>query len=85
MTKKYLLALAAAATLTVAPFAALRDNIHLAWSGGWTSDSTWGPKVWIPYSIMGVGMTALCFQLLIQIVEDGFLQPSKISHDVMGE
>src|SRR6266550_7661391 len=39
---------------------AIVDNFH--------SGSTWGPPLWIPYSLMTVGMTLLGLQLLIQIV-----------------
>src|SRR4030081_3373127 len=38
---------------------AIVDNFH--------SGSTWGPPLWIPYSLMTVGMTLLGLQLLIQI------------------
>jgi TRAP-type C4-dicarboxylate transport system permease small subunit len=39
---------------------AIVDNFH--------SGSTWGPPLWIPYSLMTVGMTLLGLQLLFQIV-----------------
>ena len=39
---------------------AIVDNHH--------SGSTWGPPLWIPYSLMAVGMTLLSIQLLLQIV-----------------
>ena len=32
------------------------------------SGSTWGPPLWIPYSLMTVGMALLTLQLLLQIV-----------------
>jgi TRAP-type C4-dicarboxylate transport system permease small subunit len=41
---------------------AIVDNFH--------SGSTWGPPLWIPYSLMTVGMTLLGLQLLIQIVDE---------------
>ena len=41
---------------------AIVDNFH--------SGSTWGPPLWIPYSLMTVGMTLLALQLLIQIVNE---------------
>ena len=41
---------------------AVVDNFH--------SGSTWGPPLWIPYSLMAVGMTLLSVQLLLQIVAE---------------
>jgi TRAP-type C4-dicarboxylate transport system permease small subunit len=38
---------------------AIVDNFH--------SGSTWGPPLWIPYSLMTVGMTLLGMQLLLQV------------------
>jgi TRAP-type C4-dicarboxylate transport system permease small subunit len=39
-----------------------------AWTEGFHSESTWGPPLWIPYSLMTVGMTLLSLQLLLQII-----------------
>jgi TRAP-type C4-dicarboxylate transport system permease small subunit len=39
---------------------AITENYH--------SGSTWGPPLWIPYSLMSVGMTLLSVQLLLQVV-----------------
>jgi TRAP-type C4-dicarboxylate transport system permease small subunit len=39
---------------------AMTENYH--------SGSTWGPPLWIPYSLMRVGMTLLSLQLLLQVV-----------------
>jgi TRAP-type C4-dicarboxylate transport system permease small subunit len=41
-------------------YEAVDENFH--------SGSTWGPPLWIPYSLMTVGMTLLSLQLLLQIV-----------------
>ena len=43
--------------------------LHDAWVDGQTSDSSWGPPLWIPYSLMAVGMTLLALQFVVQIVE----------------
>lgn len=58
---------------------------YQAWEGGWTTNSTWAPKEWIPYSFMGVGMTTLCLQYLVQIGDDLLRPFMKPGHDVMGE
>ena len=39
---------------------AITENYH--------SGSTWGPPLWIPYSLMSVGMTLLSLQLLLQLI-----------------
>jgi TRAP-type C4-dicarboxylate transport system permease small subunit len=42
--------------------------LHEAWTEGFHSGSTWGPPLWIPYSLMTVGMALLSVQLLLQVV-----------------
>src|SRR5579871_5485757 len=39
-----------------------------AWTENFHSESTWGPPLWIPYSLMTVGMTLLAVQLLMQVL-----------------
>ena len=34
---------------------------------GHSSNSTWGPPLWIPYSLMAVGMTLLAVQLALEL------------------
>jgi TRAP-type C4-dicarboxylate transport system permease small subunit len=41
--------------------------LQLAWSEGQTTTSTWGPPLWIPYSLMAVGMTLFTFQALLHL------------------
>jgi TRAP-type C4-dicarboxylate transport system permease small subunit len=38
-----------------------------AWSEGQTTDSTWGPPLWIPYGLMATGMSVLSLQLALQV------------------
>jgi TRAP-type C4-dicarboxylate transport system permease small subunit len=37
--------------------------------GGYTTGSEWSPPLWIPYSTMAVGMSLLCLQILMQVVD----------------
>jgi TRAP-type C4-dicarboxylate transport system permease small subunit len=41
---------------------------HEAWREGQTTTSSWGPPLWIPYSIMALGMTLVGIQLLLHLV-----------------
>jgi TRAP-type C4-dicarboxylate transport system permease small subunit len=41
-----------------------------AWTDNFHSGSTWGPPLWIPYSLMMVGMTLLSVQILLQLVAE---------------
>jgi TRAP-type C4-dicarboxylate transport system permease small subunit len=40
---------------------------HEALEDGQVTSSTWGPPLWIPYSIMAAGMSLLCIQIGLQI------------------
>lgn len=39
-----------------------------AWVDGQVSSSTWGPPLWVPYSLMAAGMTLLSVQILLQVI-----------------
>ena len=41
---------------------------HEAWVDGQVSNSMWSPPLAIPYALMAMGMTLLCFQIVMQIV-----------------
>ena len=42
---------------------------HQAWVEDWTTDSTWGPSLWIPFSLIAAGMWLTVLQFLVQIVD----------------
>ena len=42
-----------------------------AWVEGQTTDSAWGPPLWIPYGCMAVGMSLLTLQLALQVLGSG--------------
>lgn len=73
-------------SLLVCLFVAVNAWIFLykAWDLGWATGSTWAPPLWIPYFFMAFGMTMLCLQYLIQIVEDLFV-PAPPQHAVLGD
>jgi TRAP-type C4-dicarboxylate transport system permease small subunit len=41
-----------------------------AWDEGWTTDSVWAPKLWIPYGLMALGMSLLAIEYVVQVVDD---------------
>lgn len=43
--------------------------LHEAWVDGQVTHSSWGPPLWIPYSLMFTGMVLLTLQVLLQIVD----------------
>jgi hypothetical protein len=49
--------------------------LAVAWSEDFHSESTWGPPLWNPYSLMTIGMALLAVQLAMQILRA--LMPSR--------
>jgi TRAP-type C4-dicarboxylate transport system permease small subunit len=43
---------------------------HEAWTDGQVRDSTFATPLWIPYSLMGAGMTLLAIQILVQLIAE---------------
>ena len=41
--------------------------LHEAWVDGQVSGSTWAPPLWIPYSLMAVGMSLMTLQIALQL------------------
>ena len=42
--------------------------LHEAWVDKQTTSSSWGPPLWIPYSLMATGMTLLAVQVALQLI-----------------
>lgn len=40
-----------------------------AWSKDWRTDSTWAPPLWIPYTLIGVGLVLISLEYIVQITE----------------
>lgn len=43
---------------------------YMVWDQGWVTESPWAPKLWIPYFFMAFGLTSLCIQYVVQIVDE---------------
>ena len=41
---------------------------HEAWVDGQVTSSAWAPPLWIPYSLMAVGMSLLAVQIFVQVL-----------------
>lgn len=54
---------------------------HEAWADGQISQSTWGPPLWIPYTLMALGMSLLCLQFALQIAEGVLYGPRAAGWD----
>jgi TRAP-type C4-dicarboxylate transport system permease small subunit len=44
------------------------DYWHIAWAKGWTSDTIWAVRLWIPYMALPVGFALLLLQLIADLV-----------------
>ena len=58
-----------ALVLTFCVFFAWKSGLllHEAWTEGQTSQSQWGPPLWIPYLVLTVGMVLLALQVAFQV------------------
>jgi TRAP-type C4-dicarboxylate transport system permease small subunit len=53
-----------------------------AWSEGWTTDSVWAPKLWIPYALMAAGLTLISLEYIVQLGDDVVRRVEKTRHDL---
>ncbi len=44
------------------------ETWHLAFERGWRSQSVWGPKLWIPYAALPIGLGLLLLQLVADLI-----------------
>ena len=44
------------------------DLWHIAWSRGWSSDTVWGPPLWIPYLALPLGFGIYLLQLATDLL-----------------
>ena len=44
------------------------DSWHFAYSRGWTSDTIWAVRLWIPYAAIPIGFGLLLLQLIADLV-----------------
>jgi TRAP-type C4-dicarboxylate transport system permease small subunit len=45
------------------------ELVYLSYSKGWTSDTVWGPPLWIPYLTMPLGFGLFALQLVADLLE----------------
>ena len=50
---------------------------HEAWVDGQVRDSTFATPLWIPYSLMGAGMSLLAIQILVQLIAEVARRPAR--------
>lgn len=60
---------------------------HVAWSRGWTSDTVWAPKLWVPYLALPLGFGLFMLQLIADLVATIFdiEAPFSIDEEQAGE
>jgi TRAP-type C4-dicarboxylate transport system permease small subunit len=45
------------------------ELVYLSYTKGWTSDTVWGPPLWIPYLTMPLGFGLFALQLVADLLE----------------
>lgn len=53
-----------------------------AWQHDWRTDSTWAPPLWVPYTLMGVGLVLISIEYIVQITEEAVTgEPGKVGDE----
>ena len=53
-----------------------------AWADNRSSNSVWGPKLWIPFAFMAAGMSLLCAQILVQLALEEELPAERHAEEI---